>query len=308
MFKFKKKLKKIAFVIPTYTPDYNYAKNLIKTFKKFKLDRQADLYFVFTNEIEAHSFGEYKYKIILDEKYRILENNGIINIKKYFGLKQLQNKYEYLIVIDSESEFVKNVDLYEICNEIYEKKELFGNTIWNFEYTGVDFIRNRCKEYFKSHPSYALLFEQEKNLYLWFSNLPVYKSEFLDEFFSVIDYDKNIANLNGFDFDHYIYMYYLILYRGFTVVDLKMHGFFGAGESMPEAFCFVPGKQLDHKFNMCAKQALAMLDNDKLFVVIQIDRILSGIFWVLAGTMANMHIKLLELEEKIKLMEENCKG
>ena len=293
------KIKKIAFIIPTYPRDYNYARNLLKTFKKYSLDKQSDLFFVFTDESEAALFGKYKNKIILDKESRIFTNHGIINIKKFYALKHLQNKYEYFIVIDSESEFIRNVDIYSICEEIYNKKELYGNTVWGFEYTGIDFIRNRCKSYFQQHPQYAKLFEREKNLYLWFSNLPVYKSEYLSEFFSVINYDENFKLLNNFDFDHYIYMYYLILYHDFNVIDLKMHGYLGAGESMPEGYCFVPGTELKHNFNMCAKQSRDLWDNDSLFILIQLDRILTRLFWILGGTVNNLEIKLNKLEEEL---------
>ena len=56
---------KVAFIIPTYPPHLNYAKNFIDTFRKNYLNLQADLFFIFSNESEAQEFGEYEYKIIL---------------------------------------------------------------------------------------------------------------------------------------------------------------------------------------------------------------------------------------------------
>lgn len=98
---------KVAFIIPTYPPHFNYAKNFLDTFRKNYLNLQADLFFIFSNESEAQEFGEYEYKIILPDELRIFENGGIINIKKFFALKSLQNQYDYYIVLDSESEIIK---------------------------------------------------------------------------------------------------------------------------------------------------------------------------------------------------------
>ena len=186
---------KIAFIIPTYPPHFNYAKNFLETFRKNSLNLQADLFFIFSDESEAQEFGEYEYKIILPDELRIFENGGIINIKKFFALKSLQNQYDYYIVLDSESEIIKNVDLYSICNSIYETKKLYGNTVWNFEHIGMCKIREQCKSHFKSNENFSTLAEKEKDLYLWFSNLPVYKNEFLQDFFVSIDFNNSISTL-----------------------------------------------------------------------------------------------------------------
>ena len=62
---------KVAFIIPTYPPHFNYAKNFLDTFRKNYLNLQADLFFIFSNESEAQEFGEYEYKIILPDELRI---------------------------------------------------------------------------------------------------------------------------------------------------------------------------------------------------------------------------------------------
>jgi hypothetical protein len=46
----------ICFIIPTYPPRYEYAKNLLKSFKEQKFDKQADLWFCFTNKTEKEQF------------------------------------------------------------------------------------------------------------------------------------------------------------------------------------------------------------------------------------------------------------
>lgn len=286
----------IAFIIPIYPPHFDYGNALLKSFYDKSLETQADLWFVFTNEEESNKYGAYENKIILPEELRIFDNKGIINIKKFYGLKTLQNKYDYYIVLDSEIEFIKNINLYRICEQIYNEKKLYGNSVWNFEHLGMERIRSKCRSYFKSCTNFKNIVNEEKDLYLWFSNLPVYKNEYLSDFFDTINYNKNIYNLTSLDFDHYIYMYYLIIRKNFKIIDLKMHSYIGAGESMPEAFCFVPGTDIKHKFNMCSKAALSLLDNDNLFVVIQIDRTLSRLFFIIGNALSDLTIKYTNLQ------------
>ena len=193
--------------------------------------------------------------------------------------------------------------MYSICNSIYETKKLYGNTVWNFEHIGMCKIREQCKSHFKSNENFSTLAEKEKDLYLWFSNLPVYKNEFLQDFFVSIDFNNSISTLTGLDFDHYIYMYYLILYQNFKVVDLKMHGYLGAGENMPEGYGYIPANALKHDFYMCAKQSLHLWNNKNLFVVIQIDRILARLFWIIGNALSDLTIQYHNLEERVRNLE-----
>ena len=68
---------KVAFIIPTYPPHFNFAKNFLDTFRKNYLNLQADLFFIFSNESEAQEFGEYEYKIILPDELRIFEKQPV---------------------------------------------------------------------------------------------------------------------------------------------------------------------------------------------------------------------------------------
>lgn len=76
-------MKKIAFLVPIYPPHFKYAQNIIKTWKTTQLNEQSDIWFIFTNEEEKEKYGEWKNSIILPKEFRVFENRGIINIKKY---------------------------------------------------------------------------------------------------------------------------------------------------------------------------------------------------------------------------------
>lgn len=298
-------MSKIAFIIPIYPPDYKYKKNILKTFKENKLNEQADLWFVFTNEDEAEEFGEYNKKIILDETLREFKNRGFINIKKFYAIKQLKDRYEYLIVLDSELEFIKNVNLKKICDEYFENKTLYGNQIWGFQAIRKCEIEACCKKYFRLHPNFSIienLSQEGRNGggYMWFNNLPIYKTSTVDEFFNVIDYEKNITEFSWEDFDYYIYMYYLILYHNFKVEDLRMFGLLAAGENIPEGFCCRPEDiKRGVKLKMCAKSSIDIFDNDELFITVHLDRNIQFLLNLLAAGIDRMLNKINTLESMV---------
>lgn len=49
-------MNKIAFVVPVYPPHYSFAYSLIKSYKKFFINLQADIYFVFTSQEDRKLF------------------------------------------------------------------------------------------------------------------------------------------------------------------------------------------------------------------------------------------------------------
>ena len=119
--------KEIAFLVPLYPPHYKFARNLIESWKCNTLDVQSDVWFVFTTEEEQTEFGEWEHCIVLPVPLRNFLNNGIINIKKFYGLSQIKDKYEYVIVLDAESTFVRNVDLKQVCETYWNSRVLYGN-------------------------------------------------------------------------------------------------------------------------------------------------------------------------------------
>ena len=297
---------KIAFLVPTYPPDYKYTNVLKESFYEKLLDQQADLWFVFTNEDEYYAFGDYQNKIILDKNFRIFEHRGggIINVKKFYGLRQLQDLYEYIIVLDSESEFIKNVNIKNICDKFFEEKVLYGNSVFKMQNIRANQIKNRCAQYFKEHENFSKIKEEEKNLYLWFNNLCIYKTSTLTKFFELIDYDKNLVNLTWDDFDYYIYMYFLIVEYGFKVLNIGCSGIVSAGENIPSGF-YYREKDLVTSFrlNMCAKESLDLFDNEELFIVIHLDRNIRFIINCLLSYINTLYEGEKDLKNKVELLE-----
>lgn len=267
--------KKIAILVPTYPPHFWRAYDLLKSFKKYGFDKQADLHFCFTNEEEADKFGSYKNKIILPEKYRIFENKGIINIKKFYAIFSLKDNYEYILVLDDESLFIKKENLFNICNEFYNHKILYGNTVIFNPQTqkSIMEIQSHCKAFYQNEIQKKL--STYDNLYLWFNNLCIYKTDLLEDFNQKTQIFNNIEKLHYRDFDYYVFMYYLIAYQNFSVFDMNVYAIYGALES----YDFIPKPESteykDITPHHCNPNIYNKINNKTVFVLIQLN---AGIF------------------------------
>lgn len=290
-------MKKIAFLVPIYPPHFKYAQNIIKTWKTTQLNEQSDIWFIFTNEEEKEKYGEWKNSIILPKEFRVFENRGIINIKKIYGIKQLKNQYEYIIVLDAETEFVKNIDLLDICNNYFEKKELYGNLVYEEGRERTEKIKAACKEYFYKYKNVKLL---DSNFYLWFNQPCIYKASNIDDFLEKIDYKNNITKLRWEDFDYYLYMYYLILFENFKIVDIGIDSNYGILETDESFLTFRNNNYLKSNVYMCSKAIIDIFDNPKLFLIIHIDRDVNCIVRVLNGKIINQQKEINQLNSHIR--------
>lgn len=290
-------MKKIAFLVPIYPPHFKYAQNIIKTWKTTQLNEQSDIWFIFTNEEEKEKYGEWKNSIILPKEFRVFENRGIINIKKIYGIKQLKNQYEYIIVLDAETEFVKNIDLLDICNNYFEKKELYGNLVYEEGRERTEKIKAACKEYFYKYKNVKLL---DSNFYLWFNQPCIYKASNIDDFLEKIDYKNNITKLRWEDFDYYLYMYYLILFENFKIVDIGIDSNYGIWETDESFLTFRNNNYLKSNVYMCSKAIIDIFDNPKLFLIIHIDRDVNCIVRVLNGKIINQQKEINQLNSHIR--------
>lgn len=210
-------MKSVALIIPLYQPHFHFIYNLIDIMYK-NTENIIDLFIVFSNE-EDYNLFEKKDKI---NKIIIphINTNGIINFKKFYALDQLKNneKYDYFIVCDAEiliipTNFTESNILNKI-NKIYENKIIYAGIS---NYDKFFSINKKCTELFNKE-SYNKLsnITNDFTLYFWFSDLSVYKREYLIDFLNKIKYD----NINYYHFDYIIYSYYLILYHNFYIKNI----------------------------------------------------------------------------------------
>lgn len=276
-------MKKIAFLVPVYPPHFKYAKDLINSWKLNHFNEQSDLWFIFTNEDEKKDFPEWKHSLILPQELRCFKHNGIINIKKFWGLSQLKDKsYDYIIVVDAETLFVKEVDLAYLCNKYYKNKVLLGNQTSK----DVSAIKRACKKFFKKQNI------KNDDLYLWGNQPCIYCVKYLDDFFNKTKLLPKLSKLRWTDFDYYIYMYYLIIYKNFIIKDIGVMTEYTVAESSIE-LSHIKRDFSSLNLMMCAKDAFQYFDNPDLFLFIHLDR---DIYWSLYQYKLDLNLALKRIE------------
>ena len=286
-------MNKITFLVPIYPPHFKYAENIIKTWQKYKLDTQSDIWFIFTNDEEHAEFRDWNNSIVLPAEFRIFENRGIINIKKLYAIQQLKDKYDYICVLDSETEFLKNVNLLDICDNYFNKRELYGNLVYEEGRERTEKIKAACKEYFYQYENIELL---NTDFYLWFNQPCIYKTDNIDDFLEKIDFRNNLSKLRWEDFDYYLYMYYLLLFRDFKIVDIGIDSNYGICETSEAFLTFRNNNYLKANIYMCSKSMVDLFNNPNLFLAIHVDR---DINWIIRL----MHAKITKLDSKVHMLE-----
>jgi len=206
---------KTATIVPIYPPDYNYALNLLQTFNQHS---NNDFYFVFSNIGEYELFDSltdipYKYIIVNQELLSKYPNN-IINIKKFYGINEIIEEYDYVGVFDSETIFVKefNSDL------IYPK--IFNDGVLKSNISTTSWLIKKSAELMGLVDN-EILKEQTENYryYWWFNEICVYEKNTFIEFMEYMNTHPNSQHiLNDKDcFDYILYGIWLICFNGFTV-------------------------------------------------------------------------------------------
>jgi hypothetical protein len=146
-------------------------------------------------------------------------NTGnIVTYKKFFALDTFKEDktYDYFIVCDSEITIIpenfNQENILDKSNKIFKNKIIYAGEVKDS--TNINIIKTSCSLVTDGD----ILEKLTKNysLFFWWSDLPVYKREHLTHFFNVIKYDS----LNWFQFDHTIYLSYLILHHDFRIENI----------------------------------------------------------------------------------------
>jgi hypothetical protein len=154
------------------------------------------------------------------------DGRQIINYKKFEGLKQAikqGGEFKYFIVCDAEIEIVANnfngSTITRSLERFFSSKCIFAGDIELSRIgKGTLVFPTAAAGLFKSEDDRVKISGLTNNfrLYTWWSDIPVYAAEHLDEFFNLIDESK----LSYESFDHLAYQYYLLLYRDFKIIQI----------------------------------------------------------------------------------------
>ena len=264
-------MNKVAFICPTYPPRYDYSIRLLKSFKEKEICQQADLFFVFSSKSDADSFIDYDNKIVIEDSYNVISKTKAeaVNGKKFYALDTLKNLYRYLITIDDDCVFFQKVNILSICRDFYTKKFLLGNYCES-KYTLISRIIDSTYACFVNIDKNLIC---RSNLYLWFNQMCIYDSYFIDDFFYKIDYYNRRFNWKFEEFEYYIYMHYLVIFHNFLIVDMgyPILGTHSCCEHpITESRNLLP--QIRNMIMQCRKSSISALENKNLTLIIHLDR------------------------------------
>ncbi len=217
---------KCAFIIPLHPKHYNYGLYIFN----YLLDKNVDLYFVFTNKNDKDNF-----KLMIEEKNKenlnflilneyvnlniVKKTNSFVSIKKIFALSKLYKKYDYISCIDSEIRFLdSNTNYYNTMKNIVDKKTICGGTLpKNAKEKKIvqdSLLRLTEKKYHKKLKNLSNNFR----VYTWWCNLPVYDCKITEYFLKWINFKNNTLERFSWNvFDDMTYNFYCILKHGYVL-------------------------------------------------------------------------------------------
>ena len=260
-------MKEVCFICPTYPKRYKLAMNLLESFNKF-LSKQADFYFVFSNNYDSELFGDYGFKIVIPQDMIFKDKSSFVIGKKFFAIDLLKSKYRFLITLDDDSIFFQSVDILHICQSFYNDKILLGNV--TSDKPRIRAIKDMSLNALRKHQLQPIC---NPGLYLWFNQLCIYDSYYIDDFFDKIQYYNRRTSFKFEEFDFYMYSFFLILYHGFYVVDMCCQ--IGGEHSLCEhdfrdEIIILP--QIRKKVMLCRSNSVNIFNNPNLTLIIHLDR------------------------------------
>lgn len=217
-------MKKTAFIVPTYDKHFDYSHKMENSF--FELEINADIFFIFTNQKECNNYnGTYAKKAFLSDNFpKGVDHRGIITSKKIKGVEiAMIEGYEYAIVMDTETTFIKNFDVYEAVKYLSNRKLVYSTT--TNHYVLIE-INRRCADFF-SDEEIKKIKEITKDFteFFWFNDLAFYDLKICEKFFKHVykenAHEKFYSIMSSAHFDHIIYIYYCLLYEDYKIVNLN---------------------------------------------------------------------------------------
>lgn len=212
-------MNKVYWVCPIHRVKYKQGVQLFKSALKY--EKEKEICFIYTNEEEKTDFEIYCKKKTGRTPWGLVCTMPLdgckcpVTVKKYFGIKQLMNKADYIATIDAETIFARQFDSYELMQEVY-LSPLLGNT----SDAGGRKVFLQCVNELDLEDS-QILRDATNNytLYWWFNEIPVYDMKTINEFFEWLDKYDYIDKIYSCwsCFDYFVYGIWLILYKNYKI-------------------------------------------------------------------------------------------
>lgn len=221
---------KTCTLVPIHPPKFLLGLELIKSFNKFS---KNDLFFAFSSDKDYYDFKSITNKFNLKFNHLIITRPStfsVINFKKLFGTHILfgnQYNYDYVGILDSESEIVKKFNSDVDYSIFFEQQTIKANKT----YKG-DFITKHNTEVLKLQNSQKILESTENlSLYWWFNDICVYEKKSFIEFSKYYNSHPNLTTLqtSHWCFDWFIYSLWLVEFCEWKIIKPAGDEFFNWG-------------------------------------------------------------------------------
>jgi hypothetical protein len=227
---------KFAFLTPLHPKHFGFGYQILNHHYNYGIKH----FFVFSCPAEYDVFvsasnPEHNKNMIPIITNEITNLAGAITFKKWYGLHYILNHYsdrfDYIITTDAEIDFVHhNFDadhIYSRCQYIFENKKFYGGRfdtnhnrhILNVNHESLNMLRLVAEK-----DRQKLMTETDDlRIYLWMSDLTVYRVSDLGPFMECIQFDDcEIQNRLSYEaFDHIAYQFYCIMFIDFKVVEIS---------------------------------------------------------------------------------------
>ena len=219
--------KKVNIIVPFHIPKIVFLHKLLKSFELNK--PYVDLYLVFTNQKEYY-FTKKKLnlkgvKIIIlpsnINKSLLNKKNIYPSFKKFYALDKVIKNNQYSICIDSESILLNLRDIFNVCKNFCNKKEVYGDICYN-----TISINRDSFNFLKYFMPKEIEKEIDLGIYFWFSEIPIYDNKITRKFLDIIqfnNYNNIIEKLSWNAFEYNIYMYYCCLKENYKIINLNLN-------------------------------------------------------------------------------------
>ena len=227
-------MRNTAFVCPIYDSrnHFDYGINLLNSLIKYEID--SDLIFIFSDEEQKNKFEnmsiqsgtetEFKYLILPNDE---LKYKSQVTVKKFYALKMFKDRYKYIAAIDSETLFIRNENYEKLFDEMWNNRSFMKA---NISPNGFYIMRD-CFKTLGIYENRVLKKETKNYLYnVWFNEIPIYKTDLLNEFFSWLDKLDDAYKNEWKCFEYYIFMAFLIIEKKYKLKKYKLESLGGIME------------------------------------------------------------------------------
>lgn len=205
-----------CFICPIYDQgrDFEFGYEFVESAVRNNLVN--DLYFIFSSKQQQDKFIlECEKRFHAQPNGLVLEKNlsdskNPVTIKKFYGIKVLAERYNYIAAVDCECIFTKHMSAGTMLDNIWQAGTYLAA---NRSIKGADVVL-RCAIALGLQHDPRIIEETNSFKYTWwFNEIPVYRTADIDSFFDWLEKNDYLRTIyyNWYCFDYLVYGIWMIL-------------------------------------------------------------------------------------------------